>query len=323
MRGNFTMEILQNSNSFNINNAFNKYKYFSCDCHFNYRLNIITSICPLWPNRHINDMYLIDKSVKPAKCTKDFLNLFAGAVRQTPIVDFSDLNELFINVLSHGDYIIGLYDTFYMPQNDNFCRVHNYNTFLMFGFQSGQYKIFASKGIQGSFIMDVPTNTLLNMIKKDTCELNNAYEAELLGLPLSRLQLCSHLKEMSKDFLGSCSSVKLFYSANDGDKNCGIFPNLLEDILIGIVSNVIEYNNKLIFSLKCLVDYFRLMNEKIVLLNLPRDLIENNNKIIYRLNAICNLYVKYQYSREDKILFRIPKLFDEIIDFSMCNRNML
>lgn len=284
-------------------NYFDNTMPFKVDCTVNYRLSIIENIHNFTSLKHL---YYINNKVQLYKSPKQLLSMFRCALIQTPL-SLMDFNENILKEqISKHNYILGLFDTFELKHNTNYKRIHNYNTFIIRGFDSSGFLLFCNGGTSKPVEVHMNFHEIKKIICYDVTSIRNLSDNHILGFPLSVITPISNTKNICKSDV--IEYLYNFYFNQTKCENFNIFQQFIDDKLLPFVFREYcgsEYQN--ISNLKTLQDMFVYQN--IIINNKISMLERNNNELKVLIDIIISIYAKYIYSYNTKYIEKMYLYF--------------
>ena len=312
----------RNTNLLGKVNPFIEYDLFKNDCCFSYHLNIVLTRYPLWVLNHINGFYLDEYKISFFNKNKGFINIFSEVLDQRLILDSEFNISNFFHVIDHQGYILCLFDTFYMPFNMNYKKYHNYNSLLVYGYEKEYLFVYASKDKNGACRMKIKFEDFKKILITDFSKVKNRDYLNHVGLPLSYI----HIKHTYSTYVCQeeiCQTIRNFYNTEMECTNCGVFDYFLKSKIWSLrTESYIEHNN-VIFSIKLIIDFYILLNKKIMLTFNNKTLIKNNDEIIKILNILMSKYIKLQFSHYNNNLDNVPIYIKKLINISRENKKII
>lgn len=286
-------------------NYFNENTIFSTDCAVNYRLSLLTQSNKFYKITHL---YYIDGKVCLYKTPKELIEIFSENIIQQQS-DITLLNEdNLVESVSKKLYIMGLYDTYKCKKNDFYNKVHNYNTFLIYGKNKDGFLTYYNSGKRGSVSAIFTANELKTFFCNDIELTEQPSINKVLGLPLSTLAVNEdnnffNIKRIY-DYFHS------FYFNNTDYENFNIINYWIETGLTDLshAYSGIQYKN--VANFKLLKDMF-IYHTNLLQDTMPK-LFENNKSAIKIMDIIISLYGKFIYTNNkiyyERILYNLNEL---------------
>lgn len=308
MKKNFSMIRHQNFNYSTQINKFVDYEYFRCDCTIHYRLCITVPFNTYWAVNKINDFYFINNKFCITENINNVVDYFSEVISQSSINDIDDIQSKLSDIISNNGYIMGLFDTYYFPGNTYYKKEHIFNTFLIYGYDQGYYHLYANHGLHGGGKTTLSEKELLEIIYLTRNSYNNVtiHGGDLLYKLFVKPLDCYNSPHLLYNNMIS------FYSRTTLNTNCGVFNEMFNNISNCICQSNPKCNCDFLFSIKLIIDCFKLMNDRITIVGASEIIVKNNCMIIDELNILFKLYIKYQYSPDHKIINRIEMIIKRI-----------
>lgn len=298
-------------------NYYNSKVPFGIDCAVSYRLSIIRNMKRLLS---LNHMFLQNNGIKLYKSAEHLRDIFAAFLIQKN-VDMHFIEENFVKeIILDGKYLMGMFDTYKLKSNRNYKKIHNYNTFVIHGYENGLVWMNCNIGAAASVTIKMTIDEL-NMIYCDNLNVTNSpNENVILGMPLSVLESADISSPLNKIDIVQC--LHNFYSNEGINEDTNIISDMITDKLNNFVTHKYcgyQYTN--VANLKTLQDFFKFQN--IIIGQSIPEISNNNSDIAKALGIIISLYARYIYTFDMQYIVLILNYLEKVYSIVLNNKKLL
>lgn len=298
-------------------NYYNSKIPFGIDCAVSYRLSIIRNMEKLLS---LNHMFLQDNGIKLYKNAEHLIDIFTPFLIQKN-ADMHFIEESFVkDTILAGKYLMGMFDTYKLKSNRNYKKIHNYNTFLIHGYEDGLIWMNCNIGAAASVTIKTTTDEL-NMIYCDNLNVTNSpNENEILGMPLSILESADISFPLNK--IDVVQYLYNFYSNEGINEDTNIIFEMINDKLKKFVTHKFQgYQYTNVANLKTLQDFFKFQN--VIIGQIFPQISSNNSNIVKALGIIIPLYARYIYTFDMQYIALILNYLEKVYSIVLNNKKLL
>lgn len=236
----------------------------------------------------------------------------------------SELLELVKGKIQAGNYIVGMYDEYFIPKKSAYLKYHFLHDYLIFGFNDAQ-KVFKSAGYLASHkyeAYDIPYNAYIDSITLCDCHKIPLYFRYVHYQYTPKLQIASIYSHLESFLL---SHDDLPRQPGGRKKAFGISGlECFQQYVTNYNQEIIDLRNS-----RSYMEYFQYMHSRLHALvcngNLEKSTLMKDyyHNIVKPAKAVHNLCIKYNLCGDRDSLLRAGRLVDAINQREVENTKLL